>query len=89
MESNKSTMNKGKALSPAESLVKKKEEYAGIVRLMQLHTPTNKLIPAKQSMEIQNEQFRLERRLLELEELGFDAKIEAGRKVLHHLQSIK
>jgi len=65
----------------------KQSEYAGLARMMQFHA--NKKLPPEQSEKVTNLQYKLEFRLLELEELGWDAKIESAKKVLHILQAIK
>jgi hypothetical protein len=65
----------------------KQSEYAGLARMMQLHA--DKRLPPEQAAEVSNLQFKLEFRLLELEELGWDAKIESAKKVLRILQAIK
>ncbi len=68
-------------------LQEKQSKVVELSKLIELHS--NKRLTPKRAEEIQNLQFKLEFRLLQLEELGFDAKIESMTKVLHILQSIK
>ena len=71
-----------------EVRVKRKErEAADLTKLIELHQ--NKKCNAIQFQEVQNLELRLRFRLLELEEKGWDAKIEIKKELLRLLQSIK
>jgi len=70
-----------------QELQQKKTEYVELNKLIQLHA--TKKLPPLQAQTVTNEQYKLEYRLMELENLCWDAKIESAKKVLRTLQAIK
>lgn len=71
----------------SEQVKQKQSKVVKLQKLIQLHS--DKRLPPAQAQEVQNQQYKLEFRLLELENLAFDAKIESLQKVLHIMQSVK
>ena len=74
-------------MASSQELQQKKAQYAELNKLIQLHA--TKKLPPTHSQTITNEQYKLEFRLMELENLCWDAKIESAKKVLRTLQSVK
>jgi aspartyl-tRNA synthetase len=70
-----------------QELEQKKTQYVELNKLIQLHA--TKKLPPFQAQTVTNEQYKLEFRLMELESLCWDAKLESAKKVLRTLQSVK
>ena len=76
-------MSKEKPIS--QRLIEKQKELIGLGNVVALHAASRKL-PPEAKQEADNEQFRLEFRLNQLEEQGLDLKIATYNKVINILK---